>query len=103
MNLFTVTPNHIRLINACYPAAPLAAAPQFRPNSQELSRLTYYASNRPGKLHKLSEELEKRAKNQAKRAQAGNAKFRAYVLVLASVDGIMKLTRDKRQITPDHS
>ncbi|KAG8956624.1 plasma membrane localization protein [Tulasnella sp. 424] len=89
------TPNHIRLIDACYPAAPLAAGPQFRPNSQELSRLTYYGSNRPGKLHKLSEELEKRAKNQARRAQAGNAKFKA--LLLVTLDILKALTAECRK------
>ncbi|KIO30259.1 hypothetical protein M407DRAFT_20723 [Tulasnella calospora MUT 4182] len=89
------TPNHIRLIDACYPAAPLAAGPQYRPNSQELSRLTYYGSNRPGKLHKLSEELEKRAKNQARRAQAGNAKFRA--LLLITLDILRALTAECRR------
>lgn len=82
MALLSFTPNHIRLINACYPAAPLAAGPQYQPNSQELSRLTYYASNKPSKLHKLSDELEKRAKAQARKAQAGNLKFRACVLSL---------------------
>ncbi|KAG9015883.1 plasma membrane localization protein [Tulasnella sp. 427] len=89
------TPNHIRLIDACYPAAPLAAGPQYRPNSQELSRLTYYGSNRPGKLHKLSDELEKRAKNQARRAQAGNAKLKA--LLLITLDILRALTAECRR------
>ncbi|KAG8845696.1 plasma membrane localization protein [Tulasnella sp. 330] len=80
------TPNHIRLINACYPAAPLAAGPQYQPNSQELSRLTYYASNRPSKLNKVSQELEKRSKTQARRAQGGgNLKYRAQLLITLEV------------------
>ncbi|KAG9017348.1 plasma membrane localization protein [Tulasnella sp. JGI-2019a] len=79
------TPNHIRLVNACYPAAPLAAGPQYQPNSQELSRLTYYASNKPSKLNKVSQELEKRSKAHARRAQGGNVKYRAQLLVTLEI------------------
>lgn len=44
MQLF-FTPNHVQLLNSCYPqtSALLTAGPDFAPNSQELSRLTYYA------------------------------------------------------------
>lgn len=75
------TPNHIQLITACYPpsAALLTSAPEYRPNAQELSRLTYYAANRPGKINKLGGELEKRIKTEIKKAKAGNARSRAYV------------------------
>ena len=43
MNIFT--PNHVQLLNACYPptSALLTSGPGFNPNSQELSKLTYYA------------------------------------------------------------
>lgn len=77
------TPNHVRLVQACYPppSALLAAGPIHGPNSQELSRLTYYASNRPGKLTKLGQELEKRCKLEANRARSGNAKARASLLI----------------------
>ncbi|KAG8932948.1 plasma membrane localization protein [Tulasnella sp. 418] len=85
MIVLPLTPNHVRLIIACYPAAPQAAAPEYRPNSQELSRLTYYASNRPGKLHKLASELEKRAKSQARKAQSGHAKGRAQLLITLEI------------------
>ncbi|KAG8906442.1 plasma membrane localization protein [Tulasnella sp. 403] len=95
MMFLPVTPNHVKLVNACYPTAPLAAAPQFQPNSQELSRLTYYAANRPGKLHKLSDELEKRARNHARRAQTGNAKARA--LLLVTLDILRALTTECRR------
>lgn len=78
------TPNHVQLIAACYPpsAALLNAGPDYRPNSQELSRMTYYASNRPGKINKLSGELERRVKVDCRKAQAGNIRARAYVSFL---------------------
>lgn len=73
------TPNHVHLITACYPpsSALLTAGPQYAPNSQELSRLTYYASNRPGKINKLGTELEKRVKVECKKAEAGNIRAKA--------------------------
>ena len=76
------TPNHVHLVSACYPpsAALLTSGPDYLPNSQELSRLTYYASNRPGKIHKLASELEKRVKTDTKKAQAGNTRSRACVI-----------------------
>lgn len=76
------TPNHVQLISACYPpnAALLTAGPDYRPNSQELSRMTYYASNRPGKINKLASELEKRIRLDSRKAKAGNIRARSYVL-----------------------
>lgn len=76
-----LTPNHIQLVSACYPSssALLTAGPDYSPNSQELSRLTYYAANRPGKINKLGNELEKRVKADSRKAAAGNAKARACV------------------------
>jgi hypothetical protein len=76
------TPNHVLLVSACYPnnAALLATNAEFKPNSQELSRLTYYAANRPGKINKLGQELEKRTTAEAKKAKAGNVRMRASVL-----------------------
>ncbi|KZP00005.1 hypothetical protein CALVIDRAFT_533671 [Calocera viscosa TUFC12733] len=82
-----MTPNHVRLIDSCYPhhSALLATAPDYRPNSQELSRLTYYASNRPGKLPKITSYLEKRAKNEAAKAKYGNAKQKASLLITLAI------------------
>lgn len=77
LQMHLTTPNHLRLIASCYPAAPLASAPGFHPNSQELSRLTYYASNRPGKVNKVAAALEKRTKAETRKARVGNAKARA--------------------------
>lgn len=75
------TPNHVQLISACYPpnAALLTAGPDYRPNVQELSRMTYYASNRPGKINKLASELEKRARLDCRKAKAGNIRARSCV------------------------
>ncbi|KAF8591435.1 hypothetical protein K439DRAFT_1380352 [Ramaria rubella] len=79
--------NHVRLIQACYPppSALLTAGSSYGPNPQELSRLTYYASNRPGKLAKLGGELEKRARLEASRARSGNVKAKASLLVTLTI------------------
>ncbi|KAJ3551342.1 hypothetical protein NM688_g4760 [Phlebia brevispora] len=81
------TPNHVQLISACYPpnAALVTAGPEYRPNSQELSRMTYYASNRPGKIHKLASELEKRVRLDCRKAKAGNIRARASLLITLAI------------------
>ncbi|KAF8529059.1 hypothetical protein BU17DRAFT_37309 [Hysterangium stoloniferum] len=81
------TPNHVRLIQACYPAssALLTAAPGYNPNSQELSRLTYYGSNHPGKLAKVGHELERRGRLEANRARLGSAKSRSSLLITLAI------------------
>ncbi|KAI0650320.1 hypothetical protein C8Q79DRAFT_902424 [Trametes meyenii] len=81
------TPNHIQLVSACYPpnAALLTAGPEYAPNSQELSRLTYYAANRPEKINKLGSELEKRVKTDARKAAAGNTRARASLLITLAI------------------
>ncbi|RDB22539.1 Protein EFR3 [Hypsizygus marmoreus] len=85
MHLFT--PNHVQLLNSCYPPASalLTARPDYSPNSQELSRLTYYASNHPGKLTKLGSELEKRLKTECQKARAGNIRSRASLLITLAI------------------
>ncbi|KAI0071084.1 hypothetical protein K474DRAFT_1607515 [Panus rudis PR-1116 ss-1] len=84
---FPFTPNHVQLIAACYPphAALLTSGPEYRPNSQELSRLTYYASNRTGKINKLSGELERRVRMDCRKAQAGNLRARASLLISLAI------------------
>jgi protein EFR3 len=78
------TPNHILLVAACYPpaAALLSPTADYHPNGPELSRLTYYAANRPGKVTKLGAELEKRAAQESRKAKAGNQRARASVVGL---------------------
>lgn len=71
------TPNHVQLISDCYPSQPATGSPS--PNPQELSRLVYYASNKPQKVSKLAAELDRRVKLEARKAQAGNIRARAYV------------------------
>jgi hypothetical protein len=71
------TPNHVQLISECYPSQPSIPTPV--PNPQELSRLLYYASNKPGKVSKLAAELDRRVKLETRKAQAGNIRARAYV------------------------
>jgi hypothetical protein len=75
-----------RLLNDCYPPSkqlvPVvnddlkASQDSYKPLPQELSRLTYYASNKPGKLHRLGKELEVRASGEARKASTGNVKSR---------------------------
>jgi hypothetical protein len=81
------TPNHVQLITDCYPphAALLSSGPDCRPNAQELSRLVYYAANKPGKINKLSAELERRLRLECRKAQAGNPRWRACVSVLSEL------------------
>ncbi|KAJ6539494.1 hypothetical protein B0H19DRAFT_1179337 [Mycena capillaripes] len=84
---FLFTPNHVQLLNSCYPPSStlLTAGPDYSPNSQELSRLTYYASNHPGKLAKLGGELEKRVKTECRKAQSGNIRTRASLLITLAI------------------
>ncbi|KAH9853607.1 hypothetical protein C2E23DRAFT_728277 [Lenzites betulinus] len=81
------TPNHVQLVSACYPpnAALLTAGPEYAPNSQELSRLTYYAANRPEKINKLGSELEKRVRADARKAATGNTRARASLLITLAI------------------
>ncbi|KDR83599.1 hypothetical protein GALMADRAFT_219420 [Galerina marginata CBS 339.88] len=85
MHLFT--PNHVKLLNSCYPptSALLTAGPDYSPNSHELSRLTYYASNHPEKLAKIGSELEKRLKLECRKAKSGNIRSRASLLISLSI------------------
>ncbi|KAI1795120.1 hypothetical protein LXA43DRAFT_65163 [Ganoderma leucocontextum] len=82
-----LTPNHIQLVSACYPpsSALPTAGPDYSPNSQELSRLTYYAANRPGKISKLGSELEKRTKADSRKAAAGNSRARVTLLITLAI------------------
>ncbi|KAF9076803.1 hypothetical protein BDP27DRAFT_1442186 [Rhodocollybia butyracea] len=84
---FLFTPNHIQLLNACYPpsSALLTSGPEYSPNSQELSKLTYYASNHPDKLTKLGSEIEKRVRIESRKAHSGNIKIRASLLITLAI------------------
>lgn len=87
LSMHIFTPNHVALIAACYPPASalLASGPDYRPKSQELSRLTYYAANHPGKINKLGAELEKRVRADCGKAVAGNLRARASLLITLTI------------------
>ncbi|WFD44819.1 plasma membrane localization protein [Malassezia psittaci] len=55
--------NHQKLVKECYPAnkALGQAAPEYRANSNELGRLSYYAQFKPAKLTKVGRLLSARA------------------------------------------
>ncbi|CBQ72418.1 conserved hypothetical protein [Sporisorium reilianum SRZ2] len=63
--------NHKKLVDDCYPApkALVTAAPEYRPNSNELGRLTYYAQNKPAKLTKVATLLDAKAQADARAAK----------------------------------
>lgn len=60
--------NHKKLIDECYPAPKMiaSAGPEYKANSNELSRLAYYANRKPVKLEKVGKVLEQRASAEAK-------------------------------------
>lgn len=64
--------NHKKLVDDCYPPpkALITSAPEYRPNSNELGRLTYYAQNKPAKLTKVGNLLEFKAQADARAAKA---------------------------------
>ena len=63
--------NHKKLVDDCYPApkALVTSAPEYRPNSNELGRLTYYAQNKPAKLTKVGNLLDSKAQAEARAAK----------------------------------
>ncbi|OCF37807.1 protein EFR3 [Kwoniella heveanensis BCC8398] len=86
-------------LNACYPPskALLTAGPDYRPLSQDLSKLTYFATNKPSKLAKIGEELEKRVNKEAARSTGGYPKYRASLLISLAILRAL-LTECKRDI-----
>lgn len=84
---FPLAPHHVQLVAACYPpsSALPTSGPDYKPNPQELSKLTYYASNRPGKIAKLGSELEKRVLADARKAKSGNVRARATLLITLNI------------------
>ncbi|TFK29366.1 hypothetical protein FA15DRAFT_664310 [Coprinopsis marcescibilis] len=84
---FLFTPNHVQLLNSCYPptSALLTAGPDYSPSAHELSRLTYHASNHPGKLAKLGPEIEKRVQAESKKAKSGNLRARSSLLISLAI------------------
>lgn len=60
--------NHRKLVDDCYPPSKALpnAGPEYRPNSNELGRLCYYAQVKPAKLQKLGELIAARAAVQSR-------------------------------------
>lgn len=69
----------IAALNDCYPTSKdlVKSAPEFMPMSQGVSKLTYYAKNKPSSLAKIGDELEKRILKDARSSTAGYPKSRA--------------------------
>ena len=63
--------NHKKLVDDCYPVpkALATSGPEYRANSNELGRLTYYAQNKPAKLTKVGNLLESKAQADARAAK----------------------------------
>ncbi|ODO06619.1 hypothetical protein I350_03976 [Cryptococcus amylolentus CBS 6273] len=89
----------VQHLNACYPPskALLTAGPEFRPLAQDLSKLTYFATNKPSKLAKIGEELEKRVIKESQRSSQGYPKYRASLLISLAILRAL-LTECKRDI-----
>ncbi|GJJ07493.1 hypothetical protein Clacol_001695 [Clathrus columnatus] len=81
------TAYHVKLLQACYPPSSvlLSTGSECSPNSQELSRLTYFGTNNPAKLTKLGSELERRCRLEANRARTGNVKARTSLLLSLNI------------------
>ena len=69
----------VRLLKDCYPPSKglIASGPEYRPLSQDLSKLTYACSNRPSRLAKVGDELERLVQKDATKSSGGYAKSRA--------------------------
>lgn len=81
------TPHHVKLLQACYPPSSvlLTTGSECNPNPQELSRLTYFGTNNPGKVTKLASELERRCRIEVVRARGGNVRARVSLLMSLSI------------------
>ncbi|KAJ9108922.1 hypothetical protein QFC21_000243 [Naganishia friedmannii] len=67
------------------PALPSSGIDTVKPLSQELSRLTYYAANKPGKLRAIGEELDGRVAKHTRAAKSGNGKERVMLLISLAI------------------
>lgn len=72
--------NHeVSALRDCYPKSKdlVKSGPDFMPLSQDTSKLTYLAKNKPSSLAKIGDELEKRVRKEAMRSSGGYPKYRA--------------------------
>ncbi|CAK9782783.1 unnamed protein product [Cutaneotrichosporon oleaginosum] len=89
----------IAALHDCYPPSKdlVKSGPEFMPMSQDMSKLTYYAKNKPSSLAKIGDELEKRVVKEAKASTGGYAKSRAALLISLVILHKL-LTECKREI-----
>ncbi|WRT68287.1 uncharacterized protein IL334_005263 [Kwoniella shivajii] len=87
-------------LNACYPPskALITSGPEYRPLSQDLSKLLYFATNKPSKLANIGEELEKRINKESIKSTGGYPKYRASLLISLAILRAL-LTECKRDIS----
>ena len=80
--------NHKKLVDACYPdkKALANAAPEFRPKSNELGRLVYYAQSKPPKLSKLGRYLIARAATESRASsRSSSTKTKALFMITLGI------------------
>lgn len=78
------TPNHIKLLRDCYPTKTLLTTPlaELKPDSNFLSKLTYYCAGRQKKIPKVAAAILERAEREAR---TSGAKGRALLAVTLEV------------------
>lgn len=69
----------VKALHDSYPPSKdlVKSGPEFMPMSQDLSKLIYYAKNKPSSLAKIGDELEKRIVKEARGSTGGYPKSRA--------------------------
>ena len=69
----------VKALNDCYPPPKdlVKAGPKYQPLSQDLSKLTYHATNKPSSLAKIGDDLERRVGKEARGSTGGYPKSRA--------------------------
>ena len=80
--------NHQKLVKECYPApkALARAAPEYRPNANELGRLCYYAKYKPAKITKVGRLLAARATADKAALRAGvNVRSKASLMITLGI------------------
>lgn len=93
--------NHRAMVDECYPPPKSLASigPEYKANSNELSKLTYYANRKPEKLTKVGKYLETKASTESKGVSgsgqaADKAKGSLMVTLAITKDLITECHRD---------
>ena len=90
--LFLPKSHHKKLFDDCYPPpkAIAATAPEYRPNANELSRLCYYAHNKPAKLAKVGALVVARSAADT-RGLSGSSSDRAKAGIMLTLSVVQEL------------